>query len=164
MNSTSVQEEKQLVVLNLGSEAFGVDIARVREIIRMLNVTKVPRTPDFVEGVINLRGKVIPVVNLRSRFGLPLEEQTRENRIVVVDIGGQDIGIIVDSVNEVLRISTEVVEPLSEVMVTAASDYLMGIAKLKDRLIILLDLGKVLSDIDKKSCLDISPEAGLHKN
>ncbi len=146
MNGTVVQEEKQLVVFTLGSEAYGVDIGRVHEIIRMHDVTRVPRTLDFVEGVINLRGKVIPVISLRKRFGLPETELTRENRIIVVDVEGQDTGIIVDSVTEVLRVAKGAVESLSEVLVSPASDYLLGIAKLKDKLIILLDLGRVLSD------------------
>ena len=105
--------EQQLVSFDLATESYGVDIGAVREIIRLQEITNVPRTPEFVEGVINLRGKVIPVVDLRKRFGLPVGDQSAENRIVVVDIGGQDIGVIVDAVNEVLRIFTDSVEPPS---------------------------------------------------
>ena len=139
------EAEKQLVVFDLASEAYGVDIAAVREIIRMQDITTVPGTPAFVEGVINLRGNVIPVVDLRKRFGLPTSEQNKENRIVVVDIGGQSIGTMVDAVTEVLRISTDSVEPPSSVITTSDSDYLVGIVKLSERLIILLDLDRVLS-------------------
>ena len=97
---TLQQDEQQLVVFDLSTEAYGVDIGAVREIIRLQDITRVPRTPEFVEGVINLRGKVIPVVDLRKRFGLPAEDESKENRIVVVDIGAQDIGVIVDAVTE----------------------------------------------------------------
>jgi purine-binding chemotaxis protein CheW len=143
------RSEQQLVVFDLASEAYGVDIGAVREIIRLQDITKVPRTPDFVEGVINLRGKVIPVVDLRKRFMVPVAEQTDDNRIVVVDIGGEDIGVVVDAVTEVLRILSDSVEPPSSVITTKDSDYLMGICKLESRMIILLDLERVLSDEEK---------------
>ena len=149
---TLQQNEQQLVVFDLSTEAYGVDIGAVREIIRLQDITRVPRTPEFVEGVINLRGKVIPVVDLRKRFGLPAEEESKENRIVVVDIGAQDIGVIVDAVTAVLRIATESVEPPASVITTADSDYLLGIAKLDSRLIILLDLEQVLTQ-DEHSAL-----------
>jgi purine-binding chemotaxis protein CheW len=111
----------------------------------MQEITAVPQTPDFVEGVINLRGKVTPVVDLRKKLGVTVAERSDENRIVVMDIGGQDIGMVVDAVNEVLRISADSVEPPSSVVSTAEADYIMGIAKLDSKLIILLNLGKVLS-------------------
>ena len=148
---TLQQDEQQLVVFDLSTEAYGVDIGAVREIIRLQDITKVPRTPEFVEGVINLRGKVIPVVDLRKRFGLPAGEESKENRIVVVDIGAQDIGVIVDAVTEVLRIDTGSVEPPSSVITTADSEYLLGIAKLDSRLIILLDLEQVLTEVEHNS-------------
>ncbi|MDA1129429.1 MAG: chemotaxis protein CheW [Chloroflexi bacterium] len=138
-------DEKQLVVFDLASETYGVDIGSVREIIRIQETTKVPRTPEFVEGVINLRGKVIPVIDLRKRFGFKKTEATKDTRIVVVDIGGNDIGVVVDAVTEVLRLSSASVEPPSGVITTADSDYLLGIAKLETRLIILLDLQRALA-------------------
>ena len=153
--NTLQQDEQQLVVFDLPTEAYGVDIGAVREIIRLQDITKVPRTPEFVEGVINLRGKVIPVVDLRKRFGLPAEEESKENRIVAVDIGAQDIGVIVDAVTEVLRIATESVEPPASVIITADSEYLLGIAKLDSRLIILLDLEQVLTEAEHNSLLEI---------
>ncbi len=143
--------EKQLVVFDLNTEAYGVDIGAVREIIRLQDITTVPGTPDFVEGVINLRGKVTPVVDLRKKLNITVAEQTAENRIVVMDIAGQDIGMVVDAVTEVLRISASAVEPPSAVITnTTDHDYLMGIAKLDEKLIILLDLNKVLSLQEKQ--------------
>jgi len=155
--TTAVQTRQaitQLVIFDLATEAYGVDIGAVREIIRMQDITRVPRTPEFVEGVINLRGKVIPVIDLRKRFALPVTEQNKDNRIVVVDIGGQDIGVVVDAVTEVLRIAADSVEPPSSVITSADSEYLLGIAKLEDRLIILLDLERVLSDEERNVLSD----------
>jgi purine-binding chemotaxis protein CheW len=148
-------EERQLVVFQLGAELYGVDIARVHEIIRLQAITRVPRAPKFVEGVINLRGKVIPVVDLRRRFGLPTAEHTRATRIVVVEIGDQVVGIIVDSVSEVLRINTSTVEPPSPVVAGIDSEYLHGIAKLPERLVILLDLDRVLAR-DERRALEVA--------
>ena len=138
-------DERQLVVFDLADEAYGVNIGTVREIIRMQQITQVPRTPDYVEGVINLRGKVIPVIDMRKRFGFPVAEHTKDTRIVVIDIGGADIGATVDAVTEVLRLGADSIEPPSAVISGNDSDYLLGIAKLETRLIILLDLQRALS-------------------
>lgn len=147
--SSGDQTEQQLVVFELNNEVYGVDIAKVQEIIRMQNITQVPRAPQFVEGVINLRGRVIPVVDLRKRFGFATTEHSKQSRIVVVEIEGQTIGMIVDGVSEVLRVPTASIEPPSPVVTTLDSDYLRGIAKLEDSLIILLQLDKILSDAEK---------------
>ena len=147
-NSVTVMQgddERQLVVFDLASEAYGVNIGTVREIIRMQEITQVPRTPDYVEGVINLRGKVIPVMDMRKRFGFPVAEHTKDTRIVVIDIGGSDIGATVDAVTEVLRLGADSIEPPSAVITTSDSDYILGIAKLETRLIILLDLQRALA-------------------
>ena len=154
MTLQTTEAEKQLVVFDLADEGYGVDISSVREIIRMQEITKVPRAPEFVEGVINLRGKVIPVVDLRKRFGFPESDATKDTRIVVVDISGQDIGVVVDSVTEVLRIGADAVEPPSSVITTADSEYLLGIAKLDTRLIILLDLEQALSAMELANIKD----------
>jgi purine-binding chemotaxis protein CheW len=144
-------DEQQLVVFELGAEFYGVEISRVHEIIRLQSVTHVPRAPSFVEGVINLRGKVIPVVDLRRRFGLPSGEHTRASRIVVLEIGDQVVGVIVDGVSEVLRVNTATVEPPSPVVAGIDSEYLKGIAKLPERLVILLDLDRVLAREERRA-------------
>src|ERR671936_571293 len=154
-DAAAAGDEQQLVVFHLGAELYGVEIARVHEIIRLMMVTRVPRAPSFVEGVINLRGKVIPVVDLRRRFGLPQAEHTRSSRIVVLEIGDQVVGIIVDGVSEVLRVNTSTVEPPSPVVAGIDSEYLHGIAKLADRLVILLDLERVLAR-DERRALDVN--------
>ncbi len=154
------QSEKQLVVFDLANEVYGMDIGVVLEIIRMQEITKVPRTPEFVEGIINLRGKIIPVVDLRKRFSLPVTDETADNRIVVVDIDGQGIGMVVDAVAEVMRINSGSIEPPSEAITTQESDYLMGIAKLDDKLIILLDMNKLLLKEERKALTqaELTPE------
>jgi purine-binding chemotaxis protein CheW len=144
-------DERQLVVFQLGAEFYGVDIARVHEIIRLQTVTRVPRAPTFVEGVINLRGKVIPVVDLRRRFGLPTADHTRASRIVVVDLGDQVVGVVVDGVSEVLRVNGAAVEPPSPVVAGIDSEYIHGIAKLNDRLVILLELDRVLAQSERRA-------------
>jgi purine-binding chemotaxis protein CheW len=148
-------DEQQLVVFQLGAELYGVEIARVHEIIRLQTVTRVPHAPAFVEGVINLRGKVIPVVDLRRRFGLPLADHTRASRIVVVEIGDQVVGIVVDGVSEVLRVNKGTIEPPSPVVAGIESDYLHGIAKLPERLVILLNLDRVLAR-DERRALEVA--------
>jgi purine-binding chemotaxis protein CheW len=144
-------DERQLVVFQLGAELYGVEISRVHEIIRLQSVTRVPKAPAFVEGVINLRGKVIPVVDLRRRFGLPTADHTRASRIVVVELGDQVVGIVVDGVSEVLRVNTAIVEPPSPVVAGIDSEYLHGIAKLTDRLVILLDLDRILARDERRA-------------
>src|SRR4030042_231922 len=142
-NDNKKQLEKELVLFELGKEIYGVDISVVYEIIRMQPITRVPKAPCFVEGVINLRGKVIPIVDMRKRFGLPKAEQNKDNRIMVLESGGQNIGVIIDAVTEVLRIPSDSVEPPSSIVVSAASDYLLGIAKHDKTMIILLDMDRV---------------------
>lgn len=142
--STDIAGELQLVSFNIGSEEFGVDILKVQEINRMVEITKVPQAPHYVEGVINLRGKVIPIIDLRKRFNLELKEQDKNTRIVVVDIAGNIMGMIVDSVSEVLRLPSDTVEPPPDLVTGINSEYINGVAKLEDRLLIFLDLSKVV--------------------
>jgi purine-binding chemotaxis protein CheW len=141
--------EQQLVIFELGTENFGVDISAVESIIKMQELTRVPHAPSFVEGVTNLRGVVLPVIDLRKRFSMPTQEATRETRIVVINIGGVKVGMVVDSVSEVLTIDDKSVEPTPPMVSTLDSVFIIGIAKLGDRLVILLDLEKVLSTGEK---------------
>lgn len=140
----------QLVSFNIGTEEFGVDILKVQEINRMVDITRVPRSPDFVEGIINLRGKVIPIIDIRKRFNMELAEHDKNTRIVVVDIDGQVMGMVVDSVSEVLRIPASTIEPPPKVVSSIDSDYIRGVAKLEDRLLIYLDLSRILSGEERK--------------
>ncbi len=139
----------QLVTFSIGGEEFGVEILTVQEIIRMLEITRVPKAPDFVEGVINLRGKVIPIIDLRKRFGLDSKSHDKNTRIVVIEINKMIVGFVVDSVSEVLRIPADTVEPPPPVVAGLDSEYISGVGKLEDRLLILLDLDRLLSREEK---------------
>ena len=141
----------QLVSFRLAEEEYGIEISRVREIILVGEITEVPQTPPYVKGLINLRSTVIPIVDLKLRFGLPETEQTDDTRIVVVDVGGKTIGVIVDAVNEVLRISRDQIAPPPQaVQGNAGDDYVTGLAKVNDRLLILLDIEKIMFDQDQE--------------
>lgn len=138
----------QLVTFGIDHEEFGVEILKVQEIIRSVDITRVPKAPDFVEGVINLRGHVIPIIDMRKRFGLPPREPDHRTRIIVVEITGRIVGFMVDSVSEVLRIPSATVEPPPDMIAGVDSRYLNGVGKLADRLLILIDLEKVLSNTE----------------
>jgi purine-binding chemotaxis protein CheW len=142
----SVSDELlQLVSFNIGEEEFGVDILKVQEINRMVDVTRVPNTPEYVDGVINLRGKVIPIIDLRRRFGMARKEKDKNTRIIVVELNNKVLGFVVDAVSEVLRIKKSVSEPPPPIIAGIDADYITAIAKLENRLLILLDLEKVLT-------------------
>lgn len=140
----------QLVSFNIGEEEFGVDILKVQEINRMVEVTRVPNAPGYVEGVINLRGKVIPIIDLRSRLNMAQKETDKDTRIVVVELETKVIGFIVDSVNEVLRISKTITEAPPPMVAGIDSEYITAIGKLEDRLLILLDLERILNKEERQ--------------
>jgi len=150
---TADKEIIQLVTFRLGDEEYGVDILKVHEINRMMDITAVPNAPGCIEGVINLRGKVIPVINLRRKFGLPHKQADARTKIVVVDVG-MAAGMIVDSVSEVLRIPSDIVEPPPPMTASIGSEYILGVGKLKDRLLILLDIETLLGTKDGKMMAD----------
>ncbi len=156
VNVGNYGEALQIVSFKIGSEEFGVNILQVQEINRPIQITHVPNAPNFIEGVINLRGKIVPVVNLRKKFGLGEKEIDKNTRVIVVELNNKIVGFIVDSVSEVLRISKKVVEPPPELISSGIdSEYIIGIAKLEERILILLDLEKVLSLEEKKSLKEV---------
>ncbi len=142
-------ERIQVVSFHLGSEEYGVDISQVQEIIRMVEITHVPRAPRFMEGVINLRGQLIPIIDLRTRFSMPRSEHTKSTRIVVTEIGSKKVGIIVDAVSEVINIPIEQVEDAPDMIAGVGTEYIQGVGKVADRLIILLDLTMVITGEEK---------------
>ncbi len=150
--------ENQLVVFKLADEHYGVNIAAVEGIIKMQAITSVPHAPSFVEGITNLRGTVLPVMDMRKRFGLELRDENRDTRIIVVEMDGVTVGMVVDAVNEVLRVPDENIEPPSPMVTTVDSSFITGIAKVDERLIILLDLAKVLT-IQEQAELKAIPAA-----
>ncbi len=143
--ASSEGELLQLVSFEVGNEEYAVPILSVQEINRMMQITRVPQSPEFVEGVINLRGKIIPVVDLRKRFGLTELENSDDVRIIVVEVVNRVIGFTVDRVNEVLRINSSIVEPPPSMVCGIDTDYVQGVGKLDDRLLILLHLEKLFS-------------------
>ncbi len=143
-------EVLQLVSFQLGPEEYAIDILGVQEIIRMVEITHVPNAPHYVEGVVNLRGKVIPIINLRTRLGLCSAEPTKDTRIVVVEVGHLILGFIVDSVEEVLRLPEEFIEPSPPTGRGGSEEFHKGVGRVEGRLLILLNL-ELLFGIDAVS-------------
>ncbi|KNZ69699.1 CheW protein [Thermincola ferriacetica] len=139
------EEEKQYVVFRLGSEVFGIDINKVKEIIVYQEPTHMPGSSEFIEGIINLRGHVIPIVSLRKKFNFPEAGDMGKTRIIVVEAGNSTVGIVVDGVSEVVMISGSVIEkPSSLLTSTVDENYITGVAKMESGLVIILDLEKVI--------------------
>lgn len=136
----------QLATFQLGDEEYAVNVAQVQEIVRLTAITAVPRSPAFVEGVINLRGRIVPVIDLAKRFALPPRERTKATRIIITEVGGRTIGMLVDAVTEVLRLAESAIEPAPEILMEdARADVITGIGKLEGRLLIMLDLPRLFS-------------------
>ncbi len=136
----------QIVGFRLANEEYGVDIMRVQEIILMGQITRMPGVPEYICGLINLRGHVIPIVDLRKRFDLAVSAIDENTRIIVVNVGSRTIGMVVDAVNEVLRINAEQIEPPPPSITGIDHVYLRGLVKFKDKLLILLNIEDVLSE------------------
>jgi purine-binding chemotaxis protein CheW len=145
-------EALQLVTFRLGNEEFGIDIKKVQEINRMIDITKIPNAPPFVEGVVNLRGKIIPIVSLRTKLGLGEADRDKATRIMVVEIEGRILGFIVDSVSEVLRIQDPTIEAPPSITGSNDSAYIEGVINLADRILILLDLKVLFGDQKEARC------------
>jgi purine-binding chemotaxis protein CheW len=148
-NHTSLQ----LVSFRLSNEEYGIEITKVQEIILMGEITRIPQTPDYIKGLINLRSSVIPIVDLRRRFGMECDSTTDETRIMVVNVEGRTIGIIVDAVSEVLRISQHHIAPPPPTVAALGREYLTGLVKLENRLMIMLNIDKILS-LDETQLLE----------
>ena len=146
----------QLVSFTIGNEEFGVDILYVQEINRMLQITKVPNAPDFVDGVVNLRGRVIPVIDLRSKMGMLKKEHDQDTRIIVVEVANKTVGFIVDTVKEVLRIPQNITEAPPELVSGINSEFIKSVGKLEDRLLILIDIEKILSVSEKNQLSEVA--------
>ncbi|MCD6134235.1 MAG: chemotaxis protein CheW [Candidatus Omnitrophica bacterium] len=146
-------KEIQVVIFKLGEEEFGGDIFQIREIIRVPEITPVPQAPDFVEGMINLRGQVLAVIDLAKRFGMKGErEQSKDSRIIVVELDDNLLGMIVDAVPEVLRVPEDKIESTPEAITSwVHRDFIRGIANLEGRLIVILDLNRILTFKEKES-------------
>ncbi|MCD8501531.1 MAG: chemotaxis protein CheW [Bacillaceae bacterium] len=145
MSEANGANEIKVIVFQLKDEEYGVEVEQVRSIERLQHITRVPRTPQFVKGVINLRGVVTPIIDLRNRFDLEVTEETESTRIIIVAVGKMEVGLVVDAANDVVDIPTSGIEPPPQVVGGVEADYLRGVAKLEKRLLILLNLDKVLN-------------------
>jgi purine-binding chemotaxis protein CheW len=160
MNDVTARSHElmQMVSFVVDREEFGVEILRVQEIIRLVDITRVPHAPAFVEGVINLRGRIVPVVDLRKRFRLAARPADKDTRIIVVELVDRVVGFMVDSVREVIRVDRTLIEPPPELAMGIDAHYITGVAKLEDRLLIMLDLDEVLTS-DEEHALSAVPDA-----
>ena len=153
-------EEIQLVVFMLKQGdmvcEYGVPITQVQEIITMTRPTQLPQAPDFVEGIINLRGRIIPIIDLKKRFQMGNSDITGDTRSVVVEVEGQTMGIIVDEVSEVLRLANSDIEPPPAIIGGITAEYLTGVGKIEGRLLILLDMNKILTDKEKADLVGVA--------
>src|SRR5438045_5104313 len=145
-----MEKDLQVVGFRIGKETYGVRIASVREIVCVAEITAVPSAPDLIEGVINLRGKIIPVMDLRKRFGQSEIQHDKKNRILVVELDNKLVGLIVNSASEVLKIPPSEIEAPGAVFADSESSYVTGVGKLKGRLIILLDISKLLRSEERR--------------
>ncbi|MGR3311273.1 MAG: chemotaxis protein CheW [Candidatus Brocadiales bacterium] len=136
--------EGKFLTFVLCGEEYGLEILKVREINGLIDITSVPQMPDYMKGVINLRGKVIPIIDLRLKFGLPEAEHTKETCVIVVDVQDTLIGIVVDTVSEVVDVVAEEIEPAPDMGHQVSTDFILGLAKIKGKVKILLDVEKVL--------------------
>ena len=158
-----MEKDLQVVGFRIGNETFGVRIASVREIVRVPEITSVPSAPETVEGVINLRGKIIPVMDLRKRFGHVDIQPDKKNRILVVELQNKLIGLIVNAASEVLKIPPSDIEAPGSVFAEGESSYVTGVGKLKGRLIILLDVSKLLHQQEVKKLEEAADLVGVAK-
>lgn len=157
--------EGKYLTFRLDNEEYGLEILKVQEIIGLMQITAVPQTPIYIRGVINLRGKVIPVIDLRLKFGMEAIDDTEHSCVIVVEINGTRVGILVDEVSEVLDIAAANIEPTPPLGHHSAQDYILGMGKIGDRVKILLDLDKVLGDdefgSDMMGGMDEAAEEGI---
>lgn len=141
----SASDVKQLISFTVGAEEYGLELLRVKEVIRMRQVTWLPKAPPSVKGIINLRGDVIPIVDLRERFGLAAREQTAATRVIVVEVEGHMMGMVVDAASQVVRVPNDQFDPPPRAMGAATRDFITSVGKLDDRLVVMIDVNKIFS-------------------
>ncbi|MDH4128504.1 MAG: chemotaxis protein CheW [Spirochaetota bacterium] len=160
MNGTASQKEslKQLVTFSVKDEEFGLDILQVQEVLRLPQITVLPKAPSFIKGVIDLRGSIIPIIDLREKFGLDHEKYSDTTRVIIVDITNKKIGMVVDNVSQVVRVPESYISPPPSMIQKGITDYLDGVVRLEDRLIILLNVDALLSIEEIVQLNDVSNE------
>jgi len=147
--------ERQYVIFTLEQEQYGVDIMHVKEISEFKKCNKIPHTPSFIEGIINYRGAVTPIINLRKKFQLSEGEIDSQTRIIIINLKDKQVGFLVDEASQVLTIDQEMVDPAPKIVTDIQEEFIEGIAKLEDRMVILLDLENVLNEKEKETVMEI---------
>lgn len=142
--------QKQYVIFKLNREEYGVEISHVQEITEIKSITSVPNTPPFVEGIINLRGKIVPIVSIKKRFGLSKMEGAEEERIIIINLNDRQVGFVVDDASQVLTLDESQIENPPELVAGIDRDYIIGIGKVEEKIIVLLDLEKILTETEKR--------------
>ncbi len=141
----TARELRQFISFSVGEEEYGLELLRVKEVIRVRETTWLPKAPSFVKGIINLRGEVIPIIDLRDRFGLQVQEETPQTRVIVVEVEGRPMGMVVDSVNQVVRVPADQIDPPPPVLGGFSQEFITGVGKLDDKLVILLNADAILT-------------------
>jgi purine-binding chemotaxis protein CheW len=153
----------QLISFLVGDEEYGLDILRVKEVIRLREITRLPRAPSFVKGIINLRGDVIPIIDLRNKFGLEHQQYSAMTRVIVVDVDGRLVGMVVDAASQVVRVPADQIDPPPPIAGGLSVEFIKGVGKLEERLIILLNIDRILSieekvELERLERTALSPE------
>ncbi len=144
----------QLVGFKTGSEFFGVPIGKVKEIVKVPEITSVPDTPEFLNGIINLRGRLVPVIDMGKRMGMSSSAVKKSKRVLVLELDGSMVGLLVDSASEILKVREELIEPTPGLISAVGAEYVTGVGKLKDKLVVLLDITRLLGAEDVKRLTD----------
>jgi purine-binding chemotaxis protein CheW len=169
MDTTKIRAEagelRQFISFSVGDEEYGLELLRVKEVIRIREITWLPKAPSFVKGIINLRGDVIPIIDLRDKFGLPAKDNTAMTRVIVVEVEGRLMGMVVDSASQVVRIPADQIDPPPPVLGGLSQEFITGVGKLDDKLIILLNADAILT-VDEIKALgslqkDLSAKAAV---
>ena len=154
----AAEHETQVVTFHLGKEEYAIDILQVQEIVMMTEITRMPRAPRFIEGIVNLRGQMIPIIDMRKRFDMGTSEHTQDTRIIIVDIGQEIVGMIVDGVRDVIRLPDSAVSPPPPMIKGISAEYLRGIGQFDERLLIMLELGRVLTADEQEVLRKLGPD------
>jgi len=154
------EELRQFISFSVGQEEYGLELLRVKEVIRVREITWLPKAPSFVKGIINLRGDVIPIVDLRDKFGLAASAETAQTRVIVVEVSGQLVGMVVDSASQVVRIPTAQIDPPPPVLGGFSQDFITGVGKLEDKLVILLNVDSLLTREEQNALSAIADAKG----
>ncbi len=152
--SVATDDLKQFISFSVGEEEYGLELLKVKEVIRVREITWLPKAPSFVKGIINLRGDVIPIISLREKFGLPSQESTAATRVIVVEVDGRLVGMVVDSASQVVRIPADQIDPPPPVLGGASQEFITGVGKREDTLMILLNVDAILSG-EEIAALDV---------